>query len=127
MACCLFAAFLFAQCMAMLRRWGMFWGLVPVPQHEVADTARSRVVAWFARPLVRRVAVALLVIEFTGLGAWVYIDHGSHIAAVAAAVAGTHQATSTESVVCRGGLDAGFRAAAGFTPLVAESQPLRRL
>ena len=45
MACCLIAAFLVAQAMAMLRRWAVFWGLMPVPAGEVADTIFTRIAA----------------------------------------------------------------------------------
>lgn len=80
MACCIIAAFLFAQFMAMLRRWGMFWGLVPVPQGVVADTAFTRVAAFVRRPLVRAALAALLLVELGVAGSWLYVEHGTHIA-----------------------------------------------
>jgi hypothetical protein len=83
MACCLIAAFLVAQAMAMLRRWAMFWGLMPVPEGEVADTAFTRIAAWLRRPRVRAGITALLLVELTGVGVWLYVDHGAHIAQLA--------------------------------------------
>jgi hypothetical protein len=80
MACCVLAAFLLAQCIATLRRWGMFWGLVPVPAGEVADTAYMRARAWLARPRVHLAVAALLVAELVGIGSWAYVRHGTHIA-----------------------------------------------
>lgn len=83
MACCLLAAFLLAQAMATLRRWGMFWGIVRVPQGDVADTLAARLRGWFARPLVRRTAFALIVVELLSVGSWAYLRHGDHIAQLA--------------------------------------------
>jgi hypothetical protein len=83
MACCLIAAFLVAQAMAMLRRWAVFWGLMPVPEGDVADTVFTRAAAWLRRPRVRLGLCALLVAELIGVGTWLYIDHGTHIAQLA--------------------------------------------
>ncbi|HUD93556.1 hypothetical protein [Sphingobium sp.] len=83
MACCLIAAFLIAQAMAMLRRWAVFWGLMPVPEGEVADTIFIRISAFLRRPRVRMAAIALLLVELAGVGAWLYYDHGTHIAQLA--------------------------------------------
>lgn len=83
MACCLLAAFLFAQCMAMLRRWGMFWGLVPTPSGEIPDTAYTRLKGWFARPVVRWAVAAGVAIELGLLGVWTYTEHGTHIVEIA--------------------------------------------
>jgi hypothetical protein len=83
MACCLIAAFLVAQAMAMLRRWAIFWGLVPVPEGEVADTVFTRTAGWLRRPTVRMGIAALLVVELTGVGSWLYFEHGAHIAQLA--------------------------------------------
>lgn len=88
--------------MAMLRRWGMFWGIVRVPQGEVADTLYTRVTAWFARPRVRQAAVVLLAFELAGVAGWVYVEHGAHLAAIASAVAGTAHAQPAEAGICRG-------------------------
>jgi hypothetical protein len=83
MACCLIAAFLVAQAMAMLRRWAVFWGLMPVPEGEVADTVFTRIAAWLRRPSVRAGIAALLLVELTGVGVWLYVDHATHIAQLA--------------------------------------------
>ena len=83
MACCLIAAFLVAQAMEMLRRWAVFWGLMPVPEGEVPDTAYTRLAAWARRPRVRLALGALLVAELTGAGTWAYVAHGTHIAQLA--------------------------------------------
>ena len=79
MACCILAAFLFAQAMAVLRRWGMFWGLVPVPAGETVDTAFTRATAWLARPTVRRAGVALAAVELVAVSGWLYAEHRQHI------------------------------------------------
>lgn len=126
MACCLFAAFLFAQCMAMLRRWGMFWGIVRVPQGEVADTFYTRVAAWSARPRVRLVTVTLLAFELAGVGGWLYLEHGAHLAAIASAVAGTAHPERAEAGICRGDT-AALRSMAGPATRAAAEPQLRRL
>lgn len=126
MACCLFAAFLFAQCMAMLRRWGMFWGIVRVPQGEVADTLYTRVAAWSARPRVRLVVVTLLAFELAGVAGWVYVEHGAHLAAIASAVAGTAHAEPAEAGICRGDA-AGLRSVEGSAAPAAVNLVQRRL
>lgn len=83
MACCLIAAFLVAQAMAMLRRWAVFWGLMSVPEGEVADTIFTRIAAVLRRPRVRMAVAALLVVELAGVGIWLYRDHGTHIVQLA--------------------------------------------
>ncbi|MBH1998110.1 MAG: hypothetical protein I8H96_03135 [Sphingomonadaceae bacterium] len=83
MACCLIAAFLVAQAMAMLRRWAIFWGLAPVPEGEAADTIFTRAAVWLRRPRVRAGIAAMLVVELAGVGGWLYVDHGTHIAQLA--------------------------------------------
>jgi hypothetical protein len=83
MACCLIAAFLVAQAMAMLRRWAIFWGLMPVPEGEVADTVFTRIAGWLRRPTVQMGIAAMLVVELTGVGSWLYLEHGAHIAQLA--------------------------------------------
>jgi hypothetical protein len=80
MVCCLIAAFLVAQFVAMLRRWGMFWGLIAVPKGVQMETAYSRAARVLARPFVRQTVLAALLIELTVGGAWLYTEHGTHIA-----------------------------------------------
>ncbi|MFN3817719.1 hypothetical protein [Blastomonas sp.] len=80
MVCCLIAAFLVAQFVAMLRRWGMFWGLITIPQGVQMDTAYSRVARVLAKPAVRRTVLATLLVELTVGSAWLYTEHGTHIA-----------------------------------------------
>jgi hypothetical protein len=83
MACCLLAAFLLAQAMATVRRWGMFWGIVRIPEGEVADTLAARWRGWFAQPVVRWTALALGCVELLAVGTWTYVRHGEHIAQLA--------------------------------------------
>lgn len=83
MACCVIAAFLIAQCIAMLRRWGVFWGVLPVPAGEVADTAFTRTAAWLRRPQVRLALSAAVAVELMAVGSWVYLEHGEHVARIA--------------------------------------------
>lgn len=105
MACCIFAAFLVAQAVAMLRRWGMFWGVVrPRAGEESVDTIYSRIAAWLARPGVRRVAVALLTLELAGFGTWVYAEHGEHLAGLAAGVF-REAPPAVDPSMCAGGAD----------------------
>lgn len=80
MACCIIAALLFAQFMGMLRRWGMFWGLVRVPEGAVVDTAYGRLAAWLGRPRVRFALAVMVAVELTGGASWLYLRHGAHIA-----------------------------------------------
>lgn len=79
MACCVIAAFLLAQFVAMLRRWAMFWGLIPVPAGEDVDTIFRRLSGWMARRDVRLALGTLVVVEFAMLGGWIYLDHGAHM------------------------------------------------
>ena len=127
MACCLFAAFLFAQCMAMLRRWGMFWGLIRIPQDEIADTFYTRLAAWLARPSVRRVAAVLLAVELAGVGAWVYVEHGAHLAGIATAIADSAQVQPVEDEICRGGADGEVRGVATVAAPAVANRQLSRL
>ena len=83
MACCLIVAFLFAQFVEMLRRWGMYWGVVAVPDGAVVETVYTRIAAWFALPEVRRAIAVLIVIECGAIGSWVYYGHGAHLAGIA--------------------------------------------
>jgi len=80
MACCIVAAFLVAQLMALLRRCGVFWGLLPTPAGEVADTAYTRLAAWARKPAIRPAIAAALALELGAGGAWLYVEHGRHIA-----------------------------------------------
>ncbi len=83
MACCLIAAFLIAQAMAMLRRLAVFGGRMPVPKGEVADTIFTRTAAFLRRRQVRMAVMMLLMVELAGVGVWLYRDHGTHIAQLA--------------------------------------------
>lgn len=80
MACCVLAAFLLAQAMETLRRWGMFWGIVRAREGETVDTLAGRIRRVFARPLVRRGVCALVAAELLAVGSWTYVRHGEHIA-----------------------------------------------
>lgn len=83
MACCVIAAFLFAQFMAMLRRWAVFWGLASVPVGETADTVFTRLSGWVARAEVRRALAALVLVELGVVGTGLYFGHGAHLVRVA--------------------------------------------
>lgn len=83
MACCVIAAFLVAQLVAMLRRWGMFWGVVAVPEGEVVDTAWSTVRGWLDRPRVRIAVTILALVELGFVANWIYFEHGTHIYQIA--------------------------------------------
>jgi hypothetical protein len=78
--CCVIAAFILAQCIATLRRWGMFWGIVAVPEGETAATLFSTMRAFLSRPTVRTAMAAALVVEVIVLSTWLYVAHGTHIA-----------------------------------------------
>ena len=82
-ACCVIAAFILAQCLATLRRWGMFWGLVRVPEGETAETLFSVMRAYLLRPTVRAALAVLVVVEAVALASWLYVAHGEHIAQLA--------------------------------------------
>lgn len=79
MACCVIAAFLLAQIVAMVRRWGIFWGVVRPVEGEVATTALSVTLAWLARPKVKRAVFALGAVELALFSGWVYTAHGTHL------------------------------------------------
>jgi len=78
MACCVFAAFLFAQCSLMLRRWGQFWGVVPKEQSQEIVTIYDKLGGWLKKPAGRVGLFSLLAFEAVGLSAWIYVDHGEH-------------------------------------------------
>jgi hypothetical protein len=83
MACCIIAAFLIAQAVATLRRWGMFWGLVAVPEGAVVDTAMARVQGWLALPRVRLAVAVIAIVELGVVANWAYFEHGEHIYQIA--------------------------------------------
>lgn len=79
MACCLIAMMVLAHCLATLRRWGAFWGVVAVPEGVQYDTFMDHVRRWSARRDVRLAALALLVVEVSAFSAWVSMRHGEHV------------------------------------------------
>jgi hypothetical protein len=83
MACCLIALMLLAQATATLRRWGAFWGLVPVPAGVEYETAYVRARRWLGRREVRAAVAALVALELGAVGMWLYVDHGAHIRSIA--------------------------------------------
>jgi hypothetical protein len=83
MACCIIATLLLAQFIAMLRRWGVFWGVVQPRDYEDSETIYQRIKGWFARPAVRRTAFALAAIELAMVGGWTYVEHGAHMYRIA--------------------------------------------
>jgi hypothetical protein len=82
-ACCVIAAFILAQCMATLRRWGMFWGLVTIPEGESAATLFSTMRAYLLRPRVRVAISAVAAVELIAVCSWLYVAHGTHFAQLA--------------------------------------------
>ena len=80
MACCVIAAFLLGQLVAMLRRWGIFFGVVTPNRYEDGG---NTLLAWsrrrLANPTLRRGLGAALMIEIGLMGAWVYQAHGAHL------------------------------------------------
>ncbi len=89
MACCIIAAFILAQIMATVRRWGVFWGLVKPVEGEDADTIYRRIWLWLARPTVRKVVMALMLVEISAFGSWLYLAHGTHLYQLADQTMGT--------------------------------------
>jgi hypothetical protein len=79
-ACCVIAAFILAQCVETLRRWGMYWGIVSIPPGEQAATLLRSLRTRVRSPRVRRAVSAMVAIEFVAVGSWVYFEHGEHIA-----------------------------------------------
>lgn len=89
MACCIVAALILAHIMATLRRWGVFWGVVRPLEGEDTETIYRRIRLWLARPRVRRVVMALVLIEIAGFSSWVYFAHGTHLYRLADQTVGT--------------------------------------
>lgn len=83
MACCLFAAFLIAQCVAAVRRWGMFWGVVQIPQGEQIETFVSTLRSFLSRKWLRAAVFGLLLAEASAVSGWIYFEHGQHIVELA--------------------------------------------
>lgn len=79
MACCILAAILIAQIMAVLRRWAVFFGVARPGEFDDPDTLPRRIRAWLARPRVRAVVGILVAVELLTAGSWVYIEHGTHL------------------------------------------------
>lgn len=78
MACCLIAMMVLAHCLATLRRWGAFWGIVAVPEGVEYVTFMGHVRRWSCRRDVRLAALALVVVEVSAFSAWVSLRHGDH-------------------------------------------------
>ncbi|WP_066557569.1 hypothetical protein [Croceicoccus bisphenolivorans] len=69
MVCCIIAAYLYASMVAVLRRWGIYWGLVRRGTYDAAvptlwDNLRGRGPA----PAFSTVVVTLLILSIAG--AW---------------------------------------------------------
>lgn len=79
MACCILAALLIAHVTAMLRRWAVFVGVVPPGEFDDPDTLLRRIRALTARPGVRVVLGVLVAVELFAGGAWIYVEHGTHL------------------------------------------------
>lgn len=82
MACCIIAAFLMAQCVYLLRRWGRFWCILPkddaFDEPNIVDTLK----VWLQKPFVKVAAVFLVTGEVLALGLWISESHGEHIASL---------------------------------------------
>lgn len=101
MACCVMAAFLFAQCVYVLRRWGRFWGLLPRGDDLELVTALDMARAWLRKPLVRASVCVLVTVELSAFGTWVWVDHHDHLLALAQALATPFEArNSLNSEMC---------------------------
>ena len=80
MACCVLAAFLIGQLVALLRRWGIFWGLVRARDYEDGgNTALAWAKARLASPRAKRGLALAVTLELGLLGGWVYTQHGAHL------------------------------------------------
>ena len=63
MACCVLAALLLGQLVALLRRWGIFWGLVRARDYEDgSNTALNWAKARLATPRAKRALAAAVVV-----------------------------------------------------------------
>ena len=88
MACCIIAAFLVAQAVAMLRRWGIFWGVVRARADEDGETVFQRIGQWLRKPVVRAAVTGIAAVELAALGVWIYAEHGTHLYQIADQTAG---------------------------------------
>lgn len=79
MACCVLAAFILAQCVATVRRWGMFWGLIAIPEGESARTLFGVIRTYLVSPKGRLLVSAVIAAEIVALGGWTYVHHGQHL------------------------------------------------
>lgn len=79
MTCCIIAMLIIAHVMAVLRRWGIFWGVVRPVEGEDSETVFSQMRQWLARPRVRQVVIGLVAIEMVAAGNWIYTAHGTHL------------------------------------------------
>ena len=79
MACCVIAAFLIAQLVAMVRRWGIFWGVVSPQAHEDNGNVLGWLRARFASRGARRGLAVALMLEMGIAATWVYTAHGAHL------------------------------------------------
>lgn len=80
MACCVLAAILLGQLVALLRRWGIFWGFVRARDYEDGgNTALAWAKARLATRHAKRGLAAAVAIEIGLLGGWVYAFHGAHL------------------------------------------------
>lgn len=89
MTCCIIAALILAHIMATVRRWGVFWGVVRPVEGDDAETIYRRIGLWLARPRVRTVVVALVMVEIAAFGSWVTLAHGTHLYRLADQTVGT--------------------------------------
>lgn len=83
MICCVIAAFLYAQALAVLRRWGLYWGVVRPDIGETGySTFAGSVRTLLARPLVCAGVGLLMIAELGGVAAWLYTDHWDHVVGI---------------------------------------------
>ncbi len=80
MACCILAAILIGQLVALLRRWGIFWGLVRAREYEDGGhTALAWAKAHVASPRAKQGLALAVLLEIGLLGSWTYSRHGAHL------------------------------------------------
>jgi hypothetical protein len=101
MTCCIVAMLIIAHVMAVLRRWGVFWGILRPVEGEDTGTVFGLIRSWLARPRVRMAAIALVAIEATAAGSWIYFEHGRHLYQLGdQAIGRLHGQTIVYSDVC---------------------------
>lgn len=79
MICCVVASFLIAQVVAVMRRWGIFWGLLKPRDYEARGTFLRWLGVCWQKPVVRGVVAGAMAFELALGGAWLISAHGPHL------------------------------------------------